>query len=154
MSTETPKSGIVEHIKATGTLRIVVQDENGNVKQDVQLNNLVVTTGLNFIASRMKDATATAMTHMAIGTSSTAASAGQTALVAETARVALTSTTVTTNSVAYVATFNAGTGTGALQEAGILNASSVGTMLCRTVYSVVNKGANDSMTITWTVTVS
>jgi hypothetical protein len=27
-------------------------------------------------------------------------------------------------------------------------------MLCRTVFSVVNKGSADSMTITWTVTVS
>ena len=45
-------------------------------------------------------------------------------------------------------------GTGAITEAGIFNASSSGTMLCRTVFSVVNKGASDSMTITWTVTVS
>ena len=48
----------------------------------------------------------------------------------------------------------AGTGTGAVTEAAILNASSGGTMLCRTVFSVVNKGASDSMTVTWTVTVS
>jgi hypothetical protein len=147
-------SSIIENLKVTGKLNIVVRDENGVVKQDVEVPNLVVATGLNFIASRIKDATATVMSYMAVGTSTTAASSGQTALVTEIARVALTSTTVTTNSVAYVATFNAGTGTGALTEAGILNASSVGTMLCRTVFSVVNKGANDSMTITWTVTVS
>lgn len=153
MNTETP-SGIIENITATGHLQIVVYDENGIVKQALDVPNLVVTTGLNYIASRMKDATATAMTHMAVGTTSTAASAGDTTLGAEIARVALTSTTVTTNSVAYVATFNAGTGTGALVEAGILNAASVGTLLCRTVYSVINKGASDSMTITWTVTVS
>ena len=54
----------------------------------------------------------------------------------------------------YTATFAAGTGTGAVTEAGILNASSSGDLLCRTVFSVVNKGASDSMTITWTVTVS
>ena len=53
-----------------------------------------------------------------------------------------------------VATFAAGTGTGAVTEAALLNASSSGTMLCRTVFSVVNKGSADSMTITWTVTVS
>jgi len=54
----------------------------------------------------------------------------------------------------YVATFGAGTGTAALTEAAILNASSSGTMLCRTVFSVINKGASDSMTVTWTVTAS
>jgi hypothetical protein len=56
--------------------------------------------------------------------------------------------------VTYVATFPAGTGTGAVTEAGIFNASSSGTMLCRTVFPVVNKQSGDSMTITWTVTVS
>ena len=50
--------------------------------------------------------------------------------------------------------FAAGSGTGAITEAGVFNASSGGTMLCRTVFSVVNKGADDSMTITWTITVS
>jgi hypothetical protein len=54
----------------------------------------------------------------------------------------------------YVASFPAGTGTGAVTEAGIFNASSGGTMLCRTVFSVVNKGADDAMSITWTITVS
>ncbi len=47
-----------------------------------------------------------------------------------------------------------GTGTGALTEAAVLNASSSGTMLCRTVFSAVNKGADDSVTITWTITIS
>jgi phage-related tail protein len=89
-----------------------------------------------------------------VGTSSTAAAAGQTALVSESARGALTSTTVTNNEIAYVETFAAGTATAALTEAGIFDASSGGDMLCRTVFSVVNKGANDSMTITWTITVS
>ena len=94
------------------------------------------------------------MTHMAIGTDNTAAAAGNTALGNEAARQALTSTTVSSNTVEYVASFAAGTGTGAITEAGVLNAASGGTMLCRTVFSVVNKGASDSMTITWTITIS
>ena len=43
----------------------------------------------------MKDATATAMSHMAIGTGSTAAAAGDSALGNEAGRVSLTSTTLT-----------------------------------------------------------
>ena len=119
-----------------------------------EVDNLVVTTGKNFVASRMKDTTDDSMTHMAIGTSSTAAAAGDTALGTESARVSLTSTTVTAADIDYVATFPAGTGTGSLTEAAVLNAASSGTMLCRTVFSVVNKGASDAMTITWTVSVS
>jgi len=140
--------------KATGKLTVEIKDKQGNVKETRELENLVVDDGLAFIASRMKDATATAMSHMAIGTGTTAAASGDSALGTEAARVALTSTTVTTNAVAYVCSFAAGTGTGAITEAGILNAASTGTLLCRTVFSVVNKGASDSMTITWTVTIS
>ena len=133
----------------TGTLSISL---NGEVVKEVP--NLVVTTGKNYVASRMKDATATAMSHMAVGTGSTAAAAADTALGSESARVALTSTTVSTSTVTYVATYPAGTGTASLTEAGILNAASSGTMLCRTVFAVVSKGASDVMTVTWSITAS
>ena len=138
----------------TGELRITVTNPKGNVKHEVVVPNLVVTAGKNLIASRLKDTTDAAMSHMAIGTGSTAAAAGDTTLGTEAGRVALTSTTVTANAVAYVATFGAGTGTGAITEAGLFNASSSGDMLCRTVFSVINKGAADTLGITWTVTVN
>jgi len=144
----------IDETKATGKLTVEIKDKDGKVKDTRELTNLVVSDGLDFIASRMKDATATAMSHMAIGTGSTAAASGDSALGTEAARQALTSTTVNNNAVSYVASFAAGTGTGAITEAGILNAASSGTLLCRTVFSVVNKAASDSMTITWTVTIS
>ena len=144
---------ISDTIKVTGELKITVTKPDGNVHETV-VPNIVVTDGKEYIASRMKDASATAMSHMAIGTGSTAAAAGDAALGNEAGRVALTSTTVTSNAVAYVATFAAGTGTGAITEAGIFNASSSGTLLCRTVFSVINKGAADTLGITWTVTVN
>ena len=136
-------------LKLTGKLTIAINDE---IVQEVP--NLVVTAGKEYVASRMKDTSASAMSHMAIGTGSTAAAASQTALGSESARTGLTSTTVSGADIVYVDTFAAGTGTGAITEAGIFNASSSGDMLCRTVFSVVNKGASDAMTITWTVTVS
>jgi hypothetical protein len=140
-------------IKVKGELKLTLTNPQGNVTHETIVPNLVVTTGKNFIADRLKNNT-TVMSHMAIGTGSTAAAAGNTALGSETGRVALTSTTVTDNAVAYVASFGAGTGTGAITEAGLLNASSSGTLLCRTVFSVINKGANDTLGITWTVTIS
>ena len=135
--------------KMKGHLAIAINNE---VVKEVP--NLVVTAGKNYVASRMKDGTANAMSHMAIGTGSSAAAAANTALGSEADRNSLTSTTVSAGTVTYVATFGAGEGTGAITEAGLLNASSGGTMLCRTVFAVVNKGAQDSMTITWSVTVS
>ena len=143
-----------DHVAATGALKIIVQGADGAVKQEQEVKNLVVNAGLAYIASRMKDATATAMSHMAVGSGAVAAASANTALGSELGRVALTSTTVTSNSVAYVATFGAGVGTGAVTEAGLFNAASAGTMLCRTVFAVVNKEAGDTMSITWTVTIS
>lgn len=137
-----------DSIKATG--KVLVQ-LNGQTVQEIP--NLVVTTGKNFIASRMTGST-TAMSHMSVGSTSTAAAAGDAALGAELGRVALSSSSTTGAVTTYSATFPAGTGTGAVVEAGIFNASSAGTMLCRTTFAVVNKGANDTLTITWQITIS
>ena len=147
-----------EKIRATGQVSFVLTDENGNVKQQ-DSKNLVVDPGLAFIASRIIGTTAAVMSHMAVGTGATAAADAQTALVTETARVALTSstivtTTVSNDSVQYVATFGPGVGTAAITEAGLFNAASVGTMLARTVFPVINKGALDTLTLTWKVTVA
>jgi hypothetical protein len=142
-----------EILKLKGELRVVLNKEDGTTEQ-FDHTNLVVDTGLNFIVERMASADDSVMSHMAIGEDNTAAASADTTLGNEAGRVALTSTTVSTNTVTYVATFGAGTGTGAITEAGILNASSSGTLLCRTVFPVVNKQSGDSMTITWTVTVS
>lgn len=135
--------------KLTGKLKIEL---NGVVVAEI--DNLVVTAGKGFVASRMVGTAASVMSHMAIGTTNTAAAVGDTALAAEAARVSLTSGSASGAVATYVATFPAGTGTGAIVEAGILNSGSGGTMLARTVFSVINKGASDAMTITWTVTVS
>lgn len=139
---------INDNFALTGALTIAV---NNKVVQET--NNLVVTAGKEWVADRMNDVN-TVMTHMAVGTGTTAAAAGDTALGTQLDRNALTSTTVTNNTIEYACTWAAGDGTGALTEAGIFDASTGGDMLARTVFSVVNKGASDSMTITWTITVS
>ena len=145
-------SNINDQLKMKGSLQIRLNDE---VVREV--DNLVVTAGKGYVASRMKSDVSggsAIMSHMAIGSGSTSAAAGDTALGSQLGRVALTSTGISGAVLTYAASFAAGTGTGAVTEAGLFNASSSGTMLCRTVFSVVNKGSSDSMTITWTVTVS
>lgn len=137
----------------TGQLQIVLTDENGNIKQDITVKNLIVTTGRNWLASRMT-ATPTLMSHMAIGTGGTAAALGDTTLQTEAGRVALASSTTANNVTTYSATFGAGVGTGAIVEAGILNAASAGTLLNRAVFPTVNKQSSDVMSITWSVTQS
>lgn len=148
-------NSIEEILKATGDVSIVLTRESGDVEK-LDIHNLVVNTGLAYIVSRMKDTAANAMSHMELGTGTTAAAAGDTTLgtAISGSRVSLSSTTPSSNTITYVASFPAGTGTGAVTEAGIFNASSSGTLLCRTVFPVVNKQSGDSMTVTWTITVS
>ena len=145
---------INDNFPIKGDLHIVVKDsKTGEVKVDRLEKNLVVTVGKDWIASRMVGTASNVMGYMAVGTDSTAPAVGNTTLGAEVARVAVTSATASTNTVTYVATFGAGVGTGALTEAGLFNAASVGTMLSRTTYSVINKGSGDEMTVTWVITV-
>jgi hypothetical protein len=147
-----------EKLKLSGRLSIVLKDKNGEVKTQREVDNLVVNSGLAYIISRMVGTAKTVMTHMAVGSSSTAAAAGDTALGSQLgSRKALDSTTISGSNnekVIYVTTFDPGEGTGGITEAGVFNASTSGDMLCRTVFSVVNKAADDTMVITWTITLS
>ena len=146
-----------EQIKVTGQVSIQVFGKDGAVKDSREIKNLVVTAGKEFIAASMLKTTTNspaAMTHMAIGSGTTAAAAGDTALGSQLGRVALGSASASGAIVTYTASFPAGTGTGAATEAGIFNASSGGVMLCRTVFAVINKGADDAMSVSWAITVS
>ena len=149
---------IYENLKLSGQLNIVLRDKAGNVKDTRELKNLVVNTGLAYIVSRMVGTSKAVMSHMAIGSGTTAAAAAQTDLVSVLgSREALDSSTIAGSNnekVVYVSGFEAGDGTGAVTEAALFNAASSGDMLCRTVFAVVNKAADDTMSITWTITLS
>jgi len=145
---------INEGLKLKGDVAVVLRDKNGNVKDERKINNLIVDTGLNFICDRMKN-DETAMTHMGLGSGTTAPAAGNTTLESQLgSREALDSSTVTNNQIVYVSSFEAGDATGAVSEAGIFNAASGGTMLCRVSFSVVNKAADDVLSINWTITLT
>lgn len=144
-------------VTLTGKLIIKINDK---VVREVP--NLVTTAGKGLIASRLASASDGVVTHMAIGTGTTAAAVSDTALGTEVTRQAVDTSggTVSTNTITYARTFAAddpditAPATTAVTEAGLFTASSSGTMLCRTVFAVVNKGEADSMTISWVITIS
>jgi len=139
-----------EEIGIKGKLKVeLIRD--GKVIQTEKVSNIIVTTGKGLVATLVAGS-GTAFSHMAIGTDNTAEVIGDTALTAEVGRVTLTSKAVTANVIDYIGDFPAGTGTGTIVEAGILNASSSGTMLNRATFSSVNKTASDALKITWSVT--
>jgi hypothetical protein len=140
----------------TGELEIVVRGPDGNIKEIRKAKNLVVSAGKTYLASRAVSGSASSiMSHMAIGTGTATPGASDTALGTEAGRVTLDSGSNSANAITYTATFPAGTGTGAITEAGVFNAASAPqTMLCRTTFPVVNKAAGDSIAVTWVVTIS
>lgn len=153
-----------DKLKFKGELNVLLLDKDGKVKVDKTERNLVVDSGLEWIASRMlTTGIPNEMSHMAIGTSSTGELAANTALGAEAQRNALTDGagndtskgTSTGSVVTYISEFGTETaGTVAVAEAGIFNAASAGTMLCRTTFGVVTKENTDTLKITWTITLA
>ena len=128
-----------------------------NYEKDHRTHNLVVDGGKEWVASMMK-AGDTIMTHMAVGTDATTEDGAQQVLIGEVARIDFATygtVVVSGNTIVYTATFGAGVGTASLNEAGIFNAASLGTMLARTKFGgPITKGVDDVVTIVWTITIS
>lgn len=144
-----------DQLKLRGDVFITVKDKDGNIKEERHEKNLVVSAGLNFICDRMEGTTEAVMSHMALGSGTTAAAAGDTDLESILgSREALDSTTVSGSTITYVSSFEAGDSTGSVTEAGIFNAATSGTMLCRVVFGTITKAADDTMSVTWTITLS
>jgi hypothetical protein len=145
-------------LRISGEVDIVLRGPDGRLKQRERIHNLVVTAGRGHVADQMADQGEAAMAYMAIGTGTTAPAATDTALESELDRNALDSKVQGTgsdiNKVTYTCTWAAGDGTGAITEAGVFNSASAGTMMSRVTFAVKNKGAGDSLTLTWTLTFS
>ena len=160
---QTPVQKPQETAAFQGLVELTLRDVDGNIKHSETLSNIITATGLAHMANRISGVSApTAMGWMAVGTGATAAAVSDTLLGAEVARaalspgVSLTTTTQTNDTINYQATFGAGVGTGALTEAGVFGVvtANTGPMLNRLVFSVINKGASDSLSITWRVKVA
>jgi hypothetical protein len=69
-------------------------------------------------------------------------------------RLALLTKTRSNNIVTMTISYAAGVGTGAITEAGIFDVATANTvnMWCSANFAVINKGANDTLAITWTLT--
>lgn len=122
------------------------------------LANLIPTAGKAGVASRINgDGGEAAFTYLAVGTGTTAAAAGDTALETEIvdsglARAAATASRVTTdvtNDTAQLVKSWSVSGTKAVTECGALNAASNGTLLGRQVFSAINVVSGDTLQVTY-----
>ena len=139
-----------DSIKATGFVVLQLFGPDGKVKE-TRVSNTVTTAGKNGLADQiLASPTLGKPTHAALGTGSPSGAA----LGTELDRNAFTSKTRLNAVVTMVTDWAAGDGTGAITEAGLFDASSSGNMWCSASFSVVNKAAGDSLTLTWTLTLS
>jgi hypothetical protein len=147
------RSSVKANAKDLGVFHFqaILRDSKGNIKEQRDVFNTVTTAGKNMIADRLlASPTLGVPTHMAVGTGT----GGTTSLNTETDRNALTSKTRSNAVVTMVGDWAAGDATAALTEAGVFDASSSGNMHLYTTFAVINKGATDTLSISWTLTIS
>lgn len=149
-----------EILKLSGSVKVQLIDADGNVKQQHEDHNLIVTVGKNYLASWLQAASQAGpfMSYIALGTGTTSPASGNTALETEFSGGGYSRSqgtlTNSTNTWTNTATFSPGNGTGAVTEAGLFSASTVGTMFARQTFSAYNKAAGDTLIVAWTVTFS
>jgi hypothetical protein len=146
-----------ENIKITCPVTFTLVKENGEI-DSFTVENVVTEQGLEHIASSLIGST-TLVSHMALGSGTTAANPTQTSLATEVERRPFDSVaTITTNSandtVQYTAQFGMGVATGQISEAGLFNDATAGTMTNRIAFGVINKEPNDTLTIEWRIVIS
>lgn len=121
--------------------------------------NLFLTAGITLLWNLVAGAGGTAFNatnaRLAVGSSATAAAAGQTALVTETGRQIVDSAPVVSgNTITFVATFGTGSANTAWNEAAIVNASTSGTLLNRLVQNFGTKSSSASWVLTLACSIS
>lgn len=140
-------------ISYLGEVKLELVDQSGKVVDLRVGKNRIVTTGLALSMARLSGS-GNALTHIGIGSGTTATTPADTALETQLARQVFDNPggTLSTSVALYYATIPAGTGTGTVSEAGLFNASSGGTMFSRIVFSPMTKSAGLSLVVSWTVT--
>jgi len=146
------KTGII-----VGMKRRIEVWRNGKLvdvdEKEIDFEDLVVDNGLDAACGALFDSSANrpaAFDYIAVGTDGTAPAASQTALGAEVMRVqASYSKDANTGECSVDATFNI-TGSYALQECGLFNASAGGTMYCRDTYTTKNVENGDTVKVYYT----
>jgi hypothetical protein len=147
-----------EPMKVTGAIKFELRDKDGLLKDSREVHNVITTAGKTYLAAWLAAASQAGkfMSYVGLGTGTDAADAGDTDIKTPFSPVArsLGVLTSATNVWQSVSTFDAGTCTGAITEAGVFSASTSGTLMAHQVFSVINKGASDSLVVTWQVTFS
>ena len=147
-------------------VHIVARHADGKIFSEQWVHNLTTTGGLDWLAAEMGGAHPAIASYIALSNNATAPAVGDCAAGSSSCTLSGEITgnglarapgtyahTIGTNTWTLVYTWTA-TGTQSVQEAGMFNAASSGTMVFETQFSSqVNMISGDTLILTWTVTV-
>lgn len=115
-------------------------------------SNMAVDAGLDLLRDLLFGDSPEVITHFAVGTDATATSASDTALGAEVFRDVIATKIKGSQEIAIQSVLGSTQANGnTLEEAGLFNDASAGTMYARVTISPVSKTALISVLITWTL---
>lgn len=152
-----------DQIVLRGSLEIVLKD--AKTQQELErrsIKNTIVTAGRAWV---LKHIAGTAifngnetrpLSHIAIGTSTTAPATGDTALGSETTRRAIdafTTANITSNPPSYQleVSYNTNEGNTTLAEIGVFNSSAAGTLLAHATFGTINKTTSNTLAVSYTI---
>lgn len=153
-------------IKLRGYVELALYDAQLNELERVKApllerrsHNAVVTTGRAWVLKQIISSdmvTSHNLSHMAVGTGTSAPATSDTALQSEATRLSVgtfTTSNLTSNPPSWQAAISLNTNVGntTLGEVGIFNSSSGGTMLCRATFATLNKTTSNTLGISYTV---
>lgn len=150
-----------DSINMRGDVHIEIRDaKTGKLKSVQDCHNVVVTTGKNAIADALRGTETSnrgIITYCALGTGLPAATESDTTLDTEIFRKLISVRSVTDNVAQFETFFTTSEANGTLKEAGLFGDAASGTADSGTLFCRVQinrtKTSNDTLSLTWTVTV-
>jgi len=162
----------MENASIYGHVEMVLRDEDGNIKDYLQSDNLIVDVGIDTMGDLMfpnidlnSNATDNEFSYIEIGTGTTAVAATDTTIQTAIPSCAREQDTAVTGdssvsgeiTVTIDASFlgSANCANGAVNEAVLANALTGGEILAHKLFaSSINLQAADTLTVTWTITIT
>lgn len=152
---------IKDNIKVKGELTIILHNVKTGKTIIDKYTNMVVTYGKNAIAQRLAGQDVGEITYCAVGTGTTAPALGDTAMETELFRKLVSVRSYSGNVATFQTYYTTSEAIGALKEAGLFGngvgrtageGSGTGQLFCRVAINRT-KTANDTLTLSWNVTI-
>lgn len=154
-----------EQITLKGKIRIEIENIYTHEKQVEEIENLIVTVCKTSIAQRLVGVDSPAnkvgtISYLGLGTSTTAANVADTQLTAEYFRKAVSTASYSTNVATFTTFFTTAEANGSINEVGLFGDNATSTANSGILYAhrilgtTKTKTSSDTLTITWSITVS